>query len=262
MSRKTMPTIEPVNVKQYDVKQSKYHQCGTLPIRSVLLGPSGAGKGIVLQNMIMDIYDKCFERVYIFSPSVHVDQTWVPVKEYLKKEINMKESEPPLYYDHYDPVSLEIIIDTQRKIVEHQKKQKDTKKIFQIMIIVDDFADDPMFSRKSQLLHSLFTRGRHSGISTVVSTQKFTAIHPIIRVNATELLVFRLRNFKDLEAFVEEVSALIDKKTLLEIYNIATEEPYSFLYVKLNAKKRDDMFYVKYNKKISIIEESYDDMYV
>ena len=77
------PTIEPVKVKQFDVKQSKYHQCGTLPIRSVLLGPSGAGKGIVLQNMIMDIYDKCFERVYIFSPSVHVDQTWVPVKEYL-----------------------------------------------------------------------------------------------------------------------------------------------------------------------------------
>ena len=76
----------------------------------------------------------------------------------------MKDNEPPLYYDHYDPVSLEIIIDTQRKIVEHQKKQKDTKKIFQIMIIVDDFADDPLFSRKSQLLHSLFTRGRHSGI--------------------------------------------------------------------------------------------------
>ena len=47
MSRKTVPTIEPVKVKQFDVKQSKYHQCGTLPIRSVLLGPSGAGKGIV-----------------------------------------------------------------------------------------------------------------------------------------------------------------------------------------------------------------------
>ena len=36
---------------------------------------------------------------------------------------------------------------------------------------------------------------------------------------------------------MEEVSALIDKKTLLEIYNIAIEEPYSFLYVKLNVKK-------------------------
>ena len=130
------------------------------------------------------------------------------------------------------------------------------------MIIVDDFADDPVFSRRSQLLHSLFTRGRHSGISTIISTQKFIAIHPICRVNATELFVFRLRNFQDFEALVEEVNALIDKRTLLEIYNIATEEPYSFLYVKLNAKKRDDMFYVKYDKKISIIEQTYDDMYM
>ena len=112
---KTVPVIEPVKVKQYEVKQSKYSQCGQLPIRNILLGPSGAGKGIILQNMIMDIYDKCFERVYIFSPSIHVDQTWVPVKEYLKKEINMKDNEPPLYYDHYDPISLEMIIETKKK---------------------------------------------------------------------------------------------------------------------------------------------------
>ena len=98
----------------------------------------------------------------------------------------------------------------------------------------------------------MFTRGRHSGISTIVSTQKFTALHPIIRVNATELYVFRLRNYRDLETFIEEVSALIDKKSLMEIYNLATAEPYSFLYVKLTAKKKDDIFMVKFNKKITI----------
>ena len=123
------------------------------------------------------------------------------------------------------------------------------------MIIIDDFADDPVFSRKSTLLHSLFTRGRHSGISTIVSTQKFTALHPIIRVNATELFVFRLRNYKDLETFIEEVSALIDKKSLMQIYNLATEEPYSFLYVKLNEKKRNDMFYINFSKKLIISDD-------
>ena len=141
-----------------------------------------------------------------------------------------------------------------KKITEHLKSKKETKRLFQILIIVDDFADSPEFSRKSTLLHALFTRGRHSGISTIVSIQKFTALHPIIRVNATELFVFRLRNYKDLETFIEEVSALIDKKSLMQIYNLATEEPYSFLYVKLNEKKRNDMFYVRYDKKL-IIED-------
>jgi len=86
--------------------------------------------------------------------------------------------------------------------------------LFQILIIVDDFADSPEFSRKSQLLHSLFTRGRHSGISSIVSTQKFSAIHPIIRVNATELFVFRLRNYQDTTMFLEEMGGMIDKKNV------------------------------------------------
>ena len=249
---KLVPNIEPIKVKEYEVKQSKYHQCGKLPIRSILLGPSGAGKGILLQDMILDIYRGCFERVYIFSPSSFVDKTWEPVKEYLNKTINLSENEPPLFYDTNDQENLERIIDTQRKVTEHLKSKKDTKKLFQILIIIDDWADSPDFSRKSQLLHALFTRGRHSGISTIVSTQKFTALHPIIRVNATELYVFRLRNYRDLETFIEEVSALIDKKSLMEIYNLATAEPYSFLYVKLTAKKKDDIFMVKFNKKITI----------
>ena len=75
-------------------------------------------------------------------------------------------------------------------------------------------------------------------ISTITATQKFSAIHPIIRVNATELYVYRLRNYKDLETFIEEVSAVYDKKSLLALYNAATEEPFSFLYVKLTSKSK------------------------
>ena len=123
-------------------------------------------------------------------------------------------------------------------------KSKKKKKLYQILILVDDFADDPSFSRNSKLLHSLFTRGRHSMISTIVATQKFVAIHPIIRTNATELFIYRLRNQKDLESFLEELSALYDKKTLLRLYQHATEMPFSFLYVKLTAHDKKDMFII------------------
>ena len=52
-----------------------------------LVGSSGSGKSILLQNMILDIYDKCFSRIYIFSPSINVDyQTWEPVKKMIDKE--------------------------------------------------------------------------------------------------------------------------------------------------------------------------------
>ena len=248
------PVIKPIKIKEFEFKQSKYKQCGSLPVRSILLGPSGSGKGVLLQNMILDIYKKCFERIYIFSPSINVDHTWLPVKKHISDTIDKKDNEPNFYYDSYDPESLEAIIESQTKIVEYQKKHNHNR-IFQILIIVDDFADSPDFSRQSKLLHSLFTRGRHSGISTIVSTQKFSAIHPIIRVNATELFVFRLRNYQDTSMFLEEMGGMIDKKTLLDIYKLATKEAYSFLYVKLNAKSLDNMFMINYNKKIKITDE-------
>ena len=89
-------------------------------------------------------------------------------------------------------------------------------------------------------------------ISTIVSTQKYRAISNIIRVNATNLYVFRLRNAGDLEAWIDEVSAIADKKTLLQLYNIATAEPYSFLFIKLNAKRVNEMFYMRYDKQLML----------
>ena len=121
------------------------------------------------------------------------------------------------------------------------------------MVIVDDFADDPTFSRQSKLLHALYTRGRHNGISNITATQKFASIAPIIRVNATtELFVYRLRNYQDLQTFIDEISALMDKKTLLDIYNMATSEPYSFLFVNLRAKKKNEIFHVRFDKRIEV----------
>ena len=175
-----------------------------------------------------------------------MDATWKPVKNYIK-EHDMCGAEEKCFFDHYSPEDLEKIIETQRKVTQFQKDHK-KKKLYQILILVDDFADDPSFSRNSKLLHSLFTRGRHSMISTIVATQKFVAIHPIIRTNATELYVYRLRNQKDLDAFLEELSALYDKKTLLTLYQHATHEPYSFLYVKLTASHKDGMFYMNLAK--------------
>ena len=86
-------------------------------------------------------------------------------------------AEEPIYFDHYDPEALANILETQHKVTQFLKKRGD-KKLFQILIIVDDFADDPSFTRQSKLLHALYTRGRHNMISSITATQKFNAIHP------------------------------------------------------------------------------------
>ena len=228
------PTIKPIKTPEFESKQSKYEHCAKLPMRAIVLGPSGSGKTVLLQNMIMDIYRDAFSRIYIFSPSIDVDMTWEPVKHYIEEKLKIQNTkEEPIYFDHYDPVALENIVSVQHKLAQYQKQQGH-KKIYQILIIVDDFADQPTFTRSDKLLHSLYTRGRHTFVSSITSTQVFNALSPIIRKNATELYVYRLRNYRDLESLIEELSALYSKKTLLQLYNIATNEPHSFLYINLS----------------------------
>ena len=42
------PKIEPIKLNKYTSKQSKYFQCAKMPMRSVVLGPSGSGKSILM----------------------------------------------------------------------------------------------------------------------------------------------------------------------------------------------------------------------
>ena len=249
------PVIKPVNQKNYETKQSKYKNVAKLPLRQVFAAPSNSGKTTVLSNYITDIYKDCFERIYVFSPSINVDSTWMPTKEYVAKTINKKDDEPDFYYDEFNSEALMKILKTQKKIIEYQKKQKDTKRLLSILVIVDDFADDSQVCRQNRSLIELFVRGRHSHISVIVSTQKYALLSPTIRVNASQLIVFRIRNYQDLDMIINELSALFDKKTMLHIYKEATKQQFSFLYVDLSAPDINNMFMVNFTGRIQISDE-------
>ena len=131
-----IPKIEPIKTKEYEVKQSKYDNVPKLPLRSMLLGPSGSGKTILLQNRILNIYRGCFARIYIFSPSINIDQSWEPVRDYIEEHIKPDKDEQ-LYFDEYNPSDLEQIITTQFKVVDYMKKNTN-QKLYQILVVIDD----------------------------------------------------------------------------------------------------------------------------
>ena len=66
------PDLKPTKVKEFNVKQSSYSQCGRLPMRAIICGPRGSGKTILLQNMLLDRYKGGFSRIAMFSPYVDI----------------------------------------------------------------------------------------------------------------------------------------------------------------------------------------------
>ena len=161
-----------------------------LPARMLCVASSTGGNTVLIQNLILKIYRGSFERIYIFSPSVHVDDTWTAVKKYISDVMKVNTEKEQVYFEEYDPIALKKIIETQHKVIDFQKKNKQ-KELFSILIIIDDFADDPKFVRYSSLLHGLFTRGRHNTFSCILSTQKYNVLAPIIRLNAPAIFIFR-----------------------------------------------------------------------
>ena len=118
-------TVEPIGIPTYQFKNSKYEMMPSLPARMLAVASSTRGKTVLTQNLILKIYRNSFERMYIFSPSVDVDDTWNAVKKYIKDVVKADSEKDQLYFNHYDATALQKIIDTQHKAIEFQKKNKD-----------------------------------------------------------------------------------------------------------------------------------------
>ena len=245
------PKIEPIKLKKYESAQSKYKNLPVVPFRIACLAPSGSGKTVLISNIIMSLYDNVFSNIYIFSQSIHIDPVWNPVKKYIDNLTKNSKVKEQHYFDFFDDAAMTDIINTQNKIIDYLKQHNQTK-VFNILIVVDDFSDDPRL-RYNANLNSLFTRGRHSYISTIISSQSYHSISSIIRINVSDLIVFKLQNNKDLESVTDAVSALVSsKKIFLDIYETAVnDQPYSFLYIKLKSDI-NNMFYIRFDKKIII----------
>jgi hypothetical protein len=126
------------------------------------------------------------------------------------------------------------------------------KKLLSILIVLDDLSENKEFLRGNRVLQALYTKGRHLSISTVISVQNYKSVSPMIRKNLTFLIVFKLRNQSDLDAILEEFSNVADKKQLQKIYELATEEKYSFLYIVFMAHNPNHIFKIKFEKRIKI----------
>ena len=101
---------------------------------------------------------------------------------------------------------------------------------FVILVFVDDFADqdDKVMRSSTNMLTSLFVRGRLLGCSSWLLTQKLRVVSLICRTNFCWMLIWRLRNSKELLTILEELDALVDRKLLNEMYRMATNENTAF----------------------------------
>ena len=84
--------------------------------------------------------------------------------------------------------------------------------------------------KNGKKLAELITQNRHFALSNFLNVQKWNNYLPtIIRSNVDCIAYWHTQSKKELKSFVEDMNG--KEEELMDLYNYATNEPYSFLYI-------------------------------
>ena len=207
-----------LKVVNLNMKQSNSHPLShsLLPnprecFRLIIFSPSNSGKSNLIKNIIsLDNfgYSKYYKNnIFLFSQTILLDSIWTDLKL------------PASHlHDHYD----ESLI---KNIMHYSQKTTDG-----VLLILDDMitAETAFNNKKCNLLKTLFFNGRHYKVSLILVSQKLKEIPPSMRVNASHLICFDLKNKKEEKDFLEENCGI---DNIMEKYRSATSERFNFLYI-------------------------------
>ena len=120
--------------------------------------------------------------------------------------------------------------------VNSNKKPEEQKKV---LLILDDCIADLDFHH-SKTLRNFYSRGRHYGVSLLVTTQYLNSLPPLIRNNSDYVFVGQ-QNRASVELLQQQFqSGDITKKEFLDMYYRCTMD-YNFLLINCNSVKDTDL---------------------
>lgn len=174
--------------------------------RCLVVAPCASGKTYLLINKLLKKHFKQkFNRIWSIVPTIFQEQ-WQSVD--LAKERTSDECTDEKFMEFFE------------KIKETHKKDPDITNL----IIIDDCAFTPLLNRGSTLSTEIL-RLRHYNASIIILSQLYKAVQPAIRVNLTDLIVFRIDNKAEIKKIEEECDSFYGP------YEAATSEQYRYVLV-------------------------------
>jgi hypothetical protein len=188
------------------------------PANICFCAKKGQGKSTVILNLLTNPkspYHKAFDMIFLVSPTAARD----PKYEELLDDIGDQ---------HYDDLTNEVVEDIIQRMDAH--REEFTKKRKPHYLIIFDDCIHAMRGKKSRAMDRLATQNRHLQVSNWYATQKWNSYLPtLVRSNLDCIGFWRTGNKKELDSFLDEMND--DEEKLRALYQFATEEPYSFLWI-------------------------------
>ena len=201
---------------------------GDLPFRCLIVGKSQlSGKTNLVINLLCkdEFYNKDFlgKNIFIISKSIKNDPK-------ISKLIMFKKIPSQNLMEEFDEEYIEALYELVEE--EHEKNIEEKKKV-NYLFLYDDISFGGDLKKNYGVISKTFSNGRHSNISCILTSQKFTDILTSARENASMSFFFACSD-KQLESINNDFNYLGNKKLFKKIFRKTTENKHSFLFVNFS----------------------------
>ena len=212
-----VPIVLKVRDEEPNMKFSDIHpNLPQMPSLCLIIGSVRSGKSNLLTNFFCsdDFYKDKFDTVKFISTTLHTDNKGKILSKYFDCQ------------DHYEDNIIDNIKNEQGKY--ESKEDRPTYALVMDDVLTKDFSRNNKVSFFS-------TRFRHYIDFYVIAVQSFRAVSGMIRNNATDVVIHKQQNQKELDKIAEEYGDLVGGyDTFISLYKEAHKDDYSFLYLKLS----------------------------
>jgi AAA+ ATPase superfamily predicted ATPase len=181
-------------------------------------------------------YRKCYNRIYVVSPTAKYDPKWDKLIQEVDDEGN--------YYTECNDETIGEIIEKLEVYNEEWKENHKKDEKPSSLVIIDDCVDS-FSKRQKNKLNKLVLTLRHLKTSVWIMTQKLNAVPQLIRAQARAISFFPTLNRREEETLINEIN--IDEKLFKRLIDFAGNgDDHPFLHVKLGSGK--PIFFRKYDQ--------------
>ena len=185
---------------------------------NILIGSMGQGKSTLMINLLKNVFNKCFNHVYVIMPK----QSRASVKDnYLEKNI------PSQYFR--DEISVEILEDILDELKENTKEREFS------MVIIDDMGSDLKNKYIVKQLQKMILSMRHLRCSFWLLQQNFQQLAKPLRELATNFISYDIGKSQLEKLFNESIQ--LPKEKFLELTNLAFDEPHRWICLNTKTKR-------------------------
>lgn len=181
-------------------------------------GARFSGKTLNIALITKQFLKKHYSTIIIFTPNPS-DPNWNPLRNSKKVHIFDRISNEILNYIHGEQLK-EFVLSNRKK---------------DLLLIIDDYN---LQRGHKKALDELAARGRHAGITCIISSQYFYHNSPAVRSNATNWIIFRPLK-SELKKMVETGLSLALPEDVFERFVLDnTKKPFHFVHINLQNSKQ------------------------